>query len=108
LVVFAILIQALLPAALHASSPPKRASEICTAFGIKKIAVHDSSQSDSPPGRHCPVCPPAAGIFSLLPAEPAEVFIPPPHRSFLRHQAERIFHTEDWLRPYLRGPPAFA
>jgi hypothetical protein len=106
LAIFAFLLQALLPAAMYAAAPGKdHLSEICTAFGIKKIGAPDSSGSDSLLlSQHCPICS-VAGLLAL----PTPDFMPDIHApaglSVAVLVADRPAFAPIKLRPYLRGPP---
>jgi hypothetical protein len=104
--IFAFLLQALLPAVINAAQRPNiHVAEICTAFGIKKIATPDSSSSDASPSYgQCPICS-LADLTSL----------PPPPMAFGRQMtgavafAIRLADTPIphlvWPRAYPRGPP---
>ena len=101
-----LLVQALLPAFIYASAPRgSYLSEVCTAFGIRKVPVSgdDASGALPSPVRHCPVCA-VAHLLALPPgiAVPdfsvAAVFEPP-------LAADSQEFTAPRLSPYLRGPP---
>jgi hypothetical protein len=104
---FALLIQALLPSFIYAAAPKNSAlGEICTAFGIKKVAgkvaatPHDTSVS----GTHCPVCALAGAI--ALPFGQLSVPFPPAAVFAASEPAGSQHYPRVRLSVYLRGPPS--
>ncbi|HEX7633765.1 MAG TPA: DUF2946 family protein [Noviherbaspirillum sp.] len=103
-----LLIQALLPAFVYATvSKGSTLAEVCTAFGIKKIAPHDGGTADTAgQGKHCPVCA-LTQLFAL-----------PPDHSVVQAHTVAVFdlafpvanpaYATPRLFPFLRGPPAHA
>lgn len=106
LAIFAFLMQALLPAAIYASTPANsHLSEICTTFGIKKIAVPDRSAPDSLSiDQHCPVCS-VAQFFALPTPESTPDFHRQPASPLPVLSADRPAFVHIRLLPFLRGPP---
>lgn len=107
--IFAFLMHALLPSAIYAAAPTSNhLFEICTAFGIKKIAADKSSSSDESgsvsPGQHCPVCS-TIEPFALPASDAAPDFPAPTGFRAALDSANRPSFAYIRLRPYLRGPP---
>ncbi|MGH8809276.1 MAG: DUF2946 family protein [Noviherbaspirillum sp.] len=106
--VFALLVQALLPSLLHASARKYvELAEICTAFGIKKVAVSAPDSADNSAQRqHCPICSVADTFFlpggQLAFYLPAQLVFDLPHP--LGSQEYRLIR----LTLHLRGPPYYA
>lgn len=103
--IFALLIQALLPSVIYAAAPKgSYLSEVCTAFGIKKVAVPGSDQAGTGPHRqHCPVCS-VAQLFAL-PSAPASLYLPSIVAFDIPRSAVSQEYAASRLSPYLRGPP---
>lgn len=103
-----LLIQALLPAIVYATaSKDSTLAEVCTAFGIKKIANHDSGAVDTVGHmKPCPVCA-LAQLFALPPGNDvmqAHAFV-----AFdLALPVASPAYPTPRLFPFLRGPPAHA
>ena len=105
---FALIVQAVLPSVIHAAASRNAGlAEICTAFGIKKVALKDADAPDSGIQRqHCPVCS-VADAFAL----PVSLgLLPlPAHVSFASPQAVASqCGAATPLSLHLRGPPAFS
>lgn len=103
-----LLVQALLPSFIYAAAPRDSAlAEVCTAFGIKKIALKDREASDSAVQRlHCPVCTLADAL--ALPASPGAQQAPV-IASFSAPIVATPQHSPGvQLSIFLRGPPAHA
>jgi hypothetical protein len=106
----ALLMQALLPAVINSTQSRNiHLAEICTAFGIKKIAVPDSfsnsSLDTSSAFGQCPVCS-LADLTSLPPAFAARA-LPPSGAAAPAVQLPDTTTIQEpvWPRAYPRGPP---
>lgn len=105
--ILALLMQSLLPTVAHAVAPSHRyLTEICTAFGIKKVQL-ESGAGDTRDARdarqHCPVC--SLGDAPALPVCSSELALPVSivfELSFLSASQEYRAHRSF---VYLRGPP---
>lgn len=86
--VFAILLNALAPATSHALAARLGVAllEICTADGLKRVAVrYEGARPDLPPGAHvaltdhCPYCAPhGASVAHVPPSGPRVAVLPGP------------------------------
>jgi hypothetical protein len=107
LAIFALLVQVLLPAIVHAAAPGQSyLAEVCTASGVKTFVVELDAGDISVSSQHCPVC--NAGDIPTLPGgAPATVFLTPVvfHRPPL--SASQAY-SKRRLIAYLRGPPLSA
>ncbi|RJG05448.1 DUF2946 domain-containing protein [Noviherbaspirillum cavernae] len=106
--IFVLLMQALLPAVSYATaSRGGFLAEVCTAFGIKKIASPDS---DSPDGmamqQHCPIC--SVAQMLALPNSHAALPLPSSIAFEIPQQVDSQEYAAVRLSPWLRGPPAYA
>lgn len=103
--IFALLLQALLPSVIYAAAPKgSDLAEVCTAFGIKKVAVAGGNPAGTTShSQHCPVCS-LAHLFAL---PPAQVGLHSPSR--VAFDAPRPALSQEYpasrLSLYLRGPP---
>lgn len=101
----ALLVQVLSPALIHAGQPQTIVlSEICTAFGIKKVAHKTSDLPDSKhPGEHCALCvisdswAPPASLPVSHPVSPIVFAVP--------HFADSQQYARTRASLHLRGPP---
>jgi len=101
--IFALLVQALLPAIVYAGTSGGNAmAEVCTAFGVKKVASSDDTSSGMA-AQHCPLCT-LAHLFALpgkqdlaLPLSAATFEVPA--------LAATQLYVAPQLSPFLRGPP---
>jgi hypothetical protein len=99
-----LLLQALFPALIHAAASLNPGSEICSAYGIKKVFADDGSSSGTQASaQHCPVCAlahvdvlPVGGIARVY----ADAFTVVPVSSLPAWQL-----VDASRRPNLRGPP---
>jgi hypothetical protein len=103
--ILALLLQALLPSVIYAAAPKgSDLSEICTAFGIRKVATASGdSTGTTSHSQHCPVCS-VAHLFAL---PPTQLWLHSPSR--VAFDAPRPALSQEYpasrLSPYLRGPP---
>ena len=101
----ALLLQALLPSVIYAAAPKgSDLSEVCTAFGIKKVATAGGDPAGATShSQHCPVCS-VAHLFAL---PSPQVGLHSPSR--VAFDASRPALSQEYpasrLAPYLRGPP---
>lgn len=103
--ILALLLQALLPSVIYAAAPKgSYLSEVCTAFGIKKVVTPggDPARVTSHP-QHCPVCS-VAHLFALSSTQPK---LHPPSRVAFDAPLQALSqeYPASRLSPYLRGPP---
>src|SRR5207244_1523494 len=102
---FAMLAQALLPSIVYAANSNGQLAEICTAYGIKKMAVDGAQSTEAGSSyKHCPLC-----TLSQLLALPTDDVTPdfvPAIVSVDVVLAAQPDHIAPHLLPYLRGPPS--
>lgn len=103
--IFALLLQALLPSVIYAAAPTGSAlSEVCTAFGIKKVVT---ASGDPAPttlhSQHCPICS-VAHLFAL-PSTHVGLYSPSRVAFDIPHPTLSQEYPASRLSPYLRGPP---
>jgi len=103
--IFALLLQALLPSLVYAAAPKNSdLSEVCTAFGIKKVATAGGDPARATlHSQHCPIC----SVAHLLALPSTHIGLHSPSR--VAFDAPQPALSQDYpasrLSPYLRGPP---
>lgn len=100
-----LLLQALLPTAVYAASARGGVVELCTAYGIKKVALHDVPAHEAKPSQqHCPLC--ALSHAPALPPASATIPLPALLARGVAFLPDRHPHSVFRLCPQGRGPPA--
>jgi len=104
--IFVLLLQALFPAIVYASSPKDGyAAEVCTAFGIKKVVSQNPSTPDGVAHQqHCPFC--FVAHLLALPNSPATFSLPDVVARDSISPVDSQQYQATRLRPHVRGPPA--
>lgn len=96
-----VLVQALLPALLHASSGPRSYhAEICTTAGVQDVIVMDETADAQP---HCQAC--VLAQYALPPAPHPDPALSPLWISTAPAPRDAPFLPADKLVLHLRGPP---
>jgi hypothetical protein len=97
-----LLVQALLPLMLHAPAGARgHDTEICTAYGVKKIVIDDDAGTSQ---QHCQLCVP--GQHGAYPGVASYAFLPLSAWYPIAGIASASFQPAATLVLHLRGPPA--
>lgn len=99
IVALLLLVQALLPALLHAAAPV-RLHEVCTSLGVKRIAVQEEGSAAQ---QHCQLCVLAQQDVHTGPQ--SFIFHPQPIRFVQLHAPVEAVASAGPLVLRLRGPP---
>jgi hypothetical protein len=96
------MLQALLPALLHASAARGHSTEICSVYGIKQVVLPDAASAQ----QHCQVC-----MVAQMPSHSGPAvgsFIPLALVFPIPVAVDHGFHPWPSRSLHLRGPPPLA